>query len=159
MVVQQYSVHGGDARVFCELSELPIGILFRRSNKYPLEPLLPLAFSMSHISPSRDLGLCVSPGRMLRTCITGFKTRYSAKSESLASHSRHLVPNKHIFAVVDYSSLCDSYGQSVFLGHAERSARHMLWFATQTPMSPEDKCKVGPEEGGSRGNRPPALVP
>ena len=35
----------------------------------------------------------------------------------------------------------------------------MLWFATQTPMSPEDKCKVGPLEGGSRGNRPPALVP
>jgi hypothetical protein len=52
MVVQQYSVHGDDARVLCELSELPIGILFRRSNKYPL---LPLAFSMSHISPSRTL--------------------------------------------------------------------------------------------------------
>ena len=157
MVVQQYSVHGDDARVLCELSELPIGILFRRSNKYPL---LPLAFSMSHISPSRTLDCVYLQGE----CWVSLASRLQRQVRvpwSLASHSWHLVPNKHtcMFAAVKYSSLCDSYGQSVFLGHAERSARHMLWFATQTPMSPEDKCKVGPEEGGSRGNRPPALVP
>jgi len=39
MVVQQYSVHGNDARVLCEPSHLSTGILSRQSNKYPLLPL------------------------------------------------------------------------------------------------------------------------
>jgi hypothetical protein len=101
MVVQPYSVHGDDARVLCELSELSIGILFRRSDKYP--------FSHASVDGLRA-GVLKFVCLWVEHYITATKVRLSSsivKSETLSRFRRTFVSLLLGASFAEHTNICD----------------------------------------------------
>jgi hypothetical protein len=103
MVVQQYSVHGGDARVLCEPSELSIGILFRRSNKYPfLPPVVSMHGGWIKIWRPLEYSMCVSGSNT--------KVQMSSRiveSETLSRFHRTVVSLSLETSSTEHTNICN----------------------------------------------------